>query len=170
MVWVSINTECHRTCLADVFAVLAPGAVPEKYTVISELHFWSILATFYRCKPECVTSVEVDFAVGITISTASGWHCCWFYSSQPSAKHPFSYCQLGADNVLLPGCAENARVCWWAIWVIVTDLLITLNYLDFLFSKVVMALSNIPCTSKMKSNMLQDSVKWGFFCFDNFVY
>lgn len=32
MVWVSINTECHRTCLADVFAVLAPGAVPEKYT------------------------------------------------------------------------------------------------------------------------------------------
>lgn len=31
MVRVSINTECHRTCLADVFAVLAPGALPEKY-------------------------------------------------------------------------------------------------------------------------------------------
>lgn len=31
MVCVSINTECHRTCLADVFAVLAPGALPEKY-------------------------------------------------------------------------------------------------------------------------------------------
>lgn len=31
MVCVSINTECHRTCLADVFAVLAPGSLPEKY-------------------------------------------------------------------------------------------------------------------------------------------
>lgn len=31
MVCVSINTEYHRTCLADVFAVLAPGALLEKY-------------------------------------------------------------------------------------------------------------------------------------------
>lgn len=31
MVCVSINTECHRTCLGDVFAVLAPGALPGKY-------------------------------------------------------------------------------------------------------------------------------------------
>lgn len=30
MVCVSINTECHRTRLADVFAVLASGTVPEK--------------------------------------------------------------------------------------------------------------------------------------------
>lgn len=32
MVCVSINTECHRTCLGDVLAVLTPGALPEKYT------------------------------------------------------------------------------------------------------------------------------------------
>lgn len=31
MVCVSINTECHRTCLADVFTLLASGALPEKY-------------------------------------------------------------------------------------------------------------------------------------------
>lgn len=30
MVCVSINTECHRTCLGDVLALLAPGALPEK--------------------------------------------------------------------------------------------------------------------------------------------
>lgn len=31
MICVSVNTECHRTRLADVFTVLAPGALPEQY-------------------------------------------------------------------------------------------------------------------------------------------
>lgn len=31
MVCGSINTECHGTCLGDVSAVLASGALPGKY-------------------------------------------------------------------------------------------------------------------------------------------
>lgn len=46
MVCVNINTECHRTCLGDVLAVPAPGALPEKHMAnisftpqASSLHF-----------------------------------------------------------------------------------------------------------------------------------
>lgn len=75
---------------------------------------------------------------------------------------------LGVLRVL--GFAESS------IWMIFTDLLITLNYLDFFFFKVMMALSSIPCISKMKPNMLQvvtsDGFCFCFFCFafDNSVY
>lgn len=31
VICVSTNTECHRTRLGNVLAVLTPGALPEKY-------------------------------------------------------------------------------------------------------------------------------------------
>lgn len=53
----------------------------------------------------------------------------------------------------------------------IQDLLITLIYLDFLFSRMVMALSNISYIFKMKSSMLQVVTSGVFFCFafDNSV-
>lgn len=120
---------------------------------------------FCSWKPECVTSVEVFLqwesqfqlpVLGIAVGSAA--------ISQVQSTH-FLIVNLELMMTFLgvlrvPGFAESS------VGMIFRDLFITLNYLDFFFSIVVMALSSIPYISKMRSSLLQVVTSDGFlFCF-----